>query len=318
MIVPFSFLEQKKSLIVGLATDGTLVVESGQIVLIPEGSVKRYENIIVRSGGILRISGNVGSWTEIGVTKNLICDGIIECRTGYDGESTPASGTFTKTSAFGLGSLSHTIVQANGGSGGGVSTALGGAQNLGRGGGGGGGGGGGNGGAGGSNGQAAYYAGGIGGGLVNGSTSNSTGGNGAGGGGGGGRTSYLSTTGSIRYRYWAGGGGGGYRGHHGKGLTLYVEGTLAGTGLISCAGRAGFNGGNGGMNGSYGGAYGGGGGAGGCGGNMSVRYRDLGRSISFSVAGGAGGIGGNNSAGAKTGFDGAAGTNGSLSLVKIN
>jgi hypothetical protein len=323
MIAPFSYLQKRKTTVVGSPTDGILIVEPGTTVSIPEGSVKKYSDVIIRAGGVLRISGNVGSWTEIGVTGNLICDGLLECRTGYDGEATPITGTFTKTSAFGLGSLSTSITQANGGAGssGGNNTSSGGAQNAGRGGGGGGGDiNGGNGGAGGSNGVNGTYPAGAGGSLLNGASSGSTtGAVGSGGGGGGSRvtrTISFGTSTSTRTYYGGGGGGGGYRGHHGKGLVLYVEGTIGGTGTITCAGRAGFNGGSGcpkiwtyGYSGGSGG-----GGAGGSGGRLVIRYRDLGRKLSLSVAGGAGGAGGG---GTIPGAAGAAGAAGVLDLIKI-
>lgn len=343
MIIPFSLITKssKVSSVIGFPIDGDLIVLDGQTASIPAGSVKRYNDVIIRSGGVLRITGTAGAWTELGITGNLICDGTIVCRSGYDGEPTHTGGTFSKaSSAFGFGTLSYSIVQRNGGAGasGAAYTVggagLGGAQNLGRGGGGGGGGSaapgykGGNGGAAGSNGQSTSMTidgktgpsvigiatGGTGGGLVDGgNASTSVGGNGAGGGGGGGFYEYVQSNkggGSSTVAVTCGsGGGGGYRGHHGSGLTIYVAGVLSGSGLIACSGRTGFSGGagaaanNGNINGGSGG-----GGAGGSGGKLLIKYKNIGRYISFSVAGGSGGTGGSN---------GAAGDSGALTLTKI-
>lgn len=318
MQIPFAFLGSG-----GIITgqDGALVITSGQTIDLAEGSVRQYSSINIASGGTLRITGTTGAWTEIGCQGDCIINGQIIARAGYDGQATHSGGTFTKTSAFGLGSLSYTIGQIAGGAGGkGNFDIAGGAQSLGR----GGGGGGGNGGTGGTNGAAGtnsnWAFGGAGGGLGNGSAGQNAvsstpgaGGAGASGGGGGGLFSFKGTA------YYGGGGGGGYKGHHGKGLVLYVEGTLSGTGSIVVSGRAGFAGGNGGGSNptSEVGGGGGGGGAGGSGGSIVLRYRSGVTLPALSVVGGAGGAGGTALQSAYFGANGFAGSNGISSISQI-
>lgn len=323
MQIPFAFIASS-----GIVTgaDGDLVITSGQTVDLAEGSVKQYSSINIASGGTLRITGTTGAWTEIGCSGDCVINGQIIARAGYDGQVTHSGGTFTKTSAFGLGSLSYTITQANGGAGGvGDFSISGGAQSLGR----GGGGGGGNGGVGGTNGGAGGVgysgaAGGAGGGLGNGSTggnasvggASGVGGAGASGGGGGGRFDFKSAT-SV----YGGGGGGGYKGHHGKGLVLYVEGILSGTGSVAASGRAGFSGGNSGTGQGTGGAFvssgGGGGGAGGSGGSVVIRYRNSGTLPALTVIGGTGGARGTSGSSTYFGVNGSAGSNGTSSISQI-
>jgi hypothetical protein len=324
----FSFYKKK-----GIVNpiDGDLLILNGQTVSVAEGSVKQYRNIQINTGGVLQITGTTGAWTEIGCSGDCIVNGQIIARAGYDGQATHNGGSFTKTSAFGIGTLSYSVAQQNGGTGGNgsgvtASAGRGGLQANGIGGGGAGGGPGGNGGAGGLNGQSSNaYPGGTGGGLGNGGNSINDGsnayprgGNGASGGGGG---LYTSSSGKISIETaYGGGGAGAYKGHHGKGLTLYVEGALSGIGSIICSGRAGFVGGAGvdfsGTGGADGGGGGGGaGGAGGSGGSLILKYGSLVSTPSISVAGGAGGAGGagNNAAGAT----GSSGLNGSYSLSSI-
>lgn len=329
-VIPFAFIKKFEPSIVS-GVDGGLIVLNGQTVDVVEGSVKQYSSIDIQTGGILRITGNTGAWTEIGCSGNCIINGQIIARAGYDGQATHGGGSFTKTSAFGMGALSYSVTQQNGGTGGngsGVTATAGrgGLQANGIGGGGAGGGPGGNGGAGGENGQSSNsYPGGTGGGLGNGGNSINDGsnayprgGNGASGGGGG---LYAASTGKISIEFaYGGGGAGAYKGHHGKGLTLYVEGALSGIGSIICSGRAGFIGGAGvdfsGTGGAdAGGGGGGAGGAGGSGGALILKYRSLVSSPSISVAGGVGGAGGagNNAAGAS----GSIGLNGTYSLSSI-
>lgn len=314
MVIPFSHF-RKPSFVTG--ADGALVVLNGQTVDIAEGSVKHYSSIDVNVGGTLRITGNTGLWTEIGCLGDCIINGTVIARAGYDGQATHSGGTFSKVSAFGLGNLSYTIAQANGGKGGNTN---GGVQTVGIG-GGGGGGPAAAGSAGGSfsNGAtgASGYAGGTGGGLGNGGNSVNDGsgaypigGSGASGGGGG-----ALSTGKISIAY-GGGGAGGYKGHHGKGLVLFVEGSLSGTGSILCSGRTGFNGGAGvdfsGVGGGDGGEGGGGGsGAGGSGGQLITKYGALISMPSLSVSGGAAGTAG--AGNGQAGFSGQAGNNGTSS-----
>ena len=307
--------------------DGDLLILNGQTVSVAEGSVKQYRNIQINTGGVLQITGTTGAWTEIGCSGDCIVNGQIIARAGYDGEATHSGGSFSKTSAFGIGTLSYSVAQQNGGAGANgigvtASAGRGGAQAVGIGGGGAGGGPGGNGGAGGQNGQSSSYPGGAGGGLGNGGNSINDGsgayprgGNGASGGGGG----FLILGTKIEILY-GGGGAGAYKGHHGKGLNLYVEGALSGIGSIICSGRAGFVGGagvdfSGTGGGDGGGGGGGGGGAGGSGGSLILKYGSLVSTPSISVAGGTGGAGGsgNNAAGAS----GSSGLNGTYSLSSI-
>jgi len=326
MQIPFAFIASS-----GIVTgaDGDLVITSGQTVDLAEGSVKQYSSINIASGGTLRITGTTGAWTEIGCSGDCIINGQIIARAGYDGQVTHSGGTFTKTSAFGLGSLSYAVIQANGGAGGASDGSSGGAQSLGRGGGGGGGyggNGGTNGGAGGAGNDGTYLnvAGGAGGGLGSGSTgghASSTskpgaGGAGASGGGGGGILNFK--VGSAAY---GGGGGGGYKGHHGKGLVLYVEGILSGTGSVVASGRAGFSGGYSGTGQGTGGAFvssgGGGGGAGGSGGSVVIRYRNSSTLPALTVIGGAAGARGTSGSSTYFGANGSAGSNGTSSISQI-
>ena len=226
MILPFAYLSIVPTGIVS-GVDGDLIINSGQTVDVVEGSVKQYNSITINTGGTLRITGSTGAWTEIGCKNNCVINGTIIARAGYDGQSTHAGGTFSKTSAFGLGTISHSITQANGGNGGngGNQTTFGGgygglsfydaSRTLS-----------GSGGGGGStNGQGqgvqgesgggysgfgqiytpASGSGGLGNGLNN---NRSSGGTGAWGGGQGAQDSQGSNT-----RY-SGGGGSGYKGHH--------------------------------------------------------------------------------------------------------
>lgn len=322
--IPFSFLRGAGGApTISTGADGDLVVLNGQTFDIPEGAVRQYNSITVNAGGTIRITGSTGAWTEIACKTFCVINGTILSRSGYDGQATHTGGTFTKTSVFGLGPLSYSISQVAGGSGGvgGSTTAssgkdvfyryggAGAGQSSGMGGGGGGGaaspdnytstatvGGAGEvgtarslvAGANGSRGGDGYnYPGPF-----------ATGGAGGGGNGGNGNSASGGTIYATAYA--AGGGGGGYRGHHGKGLVLFVEGTLSGTGTINCSGRTGFSAGNGGVlspgalfgGGKAGGGGGGGGGAGGSGGNLILRYRFLSTLPSVSVAGGGGGGGG--------------------------
>lgn len=339
---PFAFFSAKPDGGGGIIdpVDGALVVTNGQTVNIAGGSVKQYSSIDIQSGGTVIITGTTGSWTEIGCAGDCTINGQIICRAGLVGQSTHSSGTFTKTSAFGLGPLSYSITQRAGGNGGlsfsntGGGLINGGVQVDGLGAGGAGsctadpsklgfGGAGGNGGQNGSQGtsgvDSSTTSGGIGGQLTNGqspayndtTTGSMAGGNGAGGGGGGG-------TGFGRGN---GGGGGGYKGHHGKGLVLYVEGNLSGLGVVSCSGASGFNGGNSGFYWRLP-AGGGGGGAGGSGGKLEIRYRLSSGLPSLSVSAGSGGAAGSTSAGNAEGYgqngtSGQSGLNGVLNVIQI-
>jgi hypothetical protein len=285
-MIPFGFMSDSfKKIISGI--DGDLVIISGQTVDIAEGSVKQYNSIRIDSGGVLRITGNLGLWTEIGCRNNCLINGSIISKAGYSGQSTHSGGIFTKQSEFNLGLLTYSIVQtngANGAKGGGFYGGLGGTQSLGIGGGGGGGASvsssdpgtgeigkngtngtflsGGNGG----NGNiAVFYSSAIPGGI--------------GGGGSGGKGAYSNSEGMW---YGTGGGGGGYKGHHGKGLVLYVEEEISGIGSISCSGENGFGGGSGGTsnNSNYKSGGIGGGGAGGSGGRLLVYYRFINETLS--------------------------------------
>jgi hypothetical protein len=315
MIVPFSTIDigKKKPTTVGTPVDGVLIVQPGQTIDILGGSVMRYRYINIKSGGTLRITGNTASWTEIAVTEDFICNGTLVCRAGYPGEATHATvGPISKTSVFGFGSLSYSIVQVSGGDGGrgGMTNkgAFGGSGSSGIGGGGGGGCTVGLGkGTGGSNGAAGLagsrYSGGAGGGLGHGANGSFAGGAGASGGGGGNDIDSV------------GGGGGGYKGHHGKGLALHINGKLTGSGQILCSGANGFNGGST-LIYEDGRGGGGGGGAGGSGGSLKIAYRYKNKNIQLSVAGGSGGNGGlGGGLGSFDGGNGATGNNGSISIV---
>jgi hypothetical protein len=255
--------------------NGALSIANGQTVNILEGGTYQYSSINIAAGGTLQIIGTAGGWTEIGCQGNCAINGTIIVRAGLEGESTSGVGTFTKTSAFEIGTLSYTLAQAAGGAGG---------------------------------------AGGGGAGFKAPPNTNFGGGGaqsaGNGGGGGIGAANGVSP-GSP-------GGGGGAKGNHGKGLHLYVEGTLSGTGSINASARAGYNGGSGG--GGNGG--GGGGGGGGSGGRIVVRYAALAQMPALSVAAGGAGIGGAGGTGWDTyptvgGSNGAAGSVGSTNTAVI-
>jgi len=330
-VIPFAFLSPFSSGVVSGA-DGDLVILNGQTVDVVEGSVKQYNSITINTGGTLRITGSTGAWTEIGCKGNAVINGTIIARAGYDGQVTHGGGTFSKTSAFNLGTLSYSITQANGGNGGSAANAgtfLGGAGGIsfydasrtlsGS-----GGGGGATNGLGqmvqGENGGGYLWDGQLytptsgSGGLGNGSTNDRTnGGFGAWGGGRGPKDGQDSN------RYFSGGGGSGYKGHHGKGVVLYVEGNLSGTGSLIVSGRNGFNGG---ASVAFadqdkelfaGISAGGGAGAGGSGGRLVVRYK-TGTVPSYSVTGGSGGVGGS---GANAGNNGSAGSAGTVSVSTI-
>ena len=97
-LIPISFFKNPDNLIKLTGTDGALVINNGQIVDLIGGSVKQYSSITINAGGILRITGDTGGWTEIGCKGNCIINGSIICRAGYDGQQTHSSGTFTKES----------------------------------------------------------------------------------------------------------------------------------------------------------------------------------------------------------------------------
>lgn len=334
MLIPFSFLNQQGSSYPHKVdgSDGDLIVLSGQNVNIPEGSVKKYSSVRIDAGGTVTVTGNTGAITEIGCRGNFTLNGQIICRGYHNG------GTFSKTSFFSETLLSHTVNQSAGGSGGSgqfrfVATAYlaiqtAGVQSNGQGGGGpggfytvgtsnttytqSGGNGGSNGGTGSSYGAGAVPGAGGTGAVIGADGANGQdafvnpypngggGGNGAGGGGGG--NAIYDTTAS-RVGAGGGGGGGGSKGAHGKGLILYLEGPVSGSGTVLCSGANGFKGGNGGAGGRTSGlsalpyympARGGGGGAGGSGGACWIYYRNSVGPITFSVSvsGGTGGAAG--------------------------
>jgi hypothetical protein len=300
----FQYLGSRSSIIDG--SDGALVVNSGQTVDLPGGSVKKYSSINIASGGTLRITGNSGSWTEIGCSGNCVINGTIIAKAGYSNQSTHSTATFSKISNFGIGNISYSISQSEGADGTSASTSdvgssgIPGSQSQGIGGGGAGRGGykktsrcgvfrcrtshdyypGGDGGNGGSNGAGGGGGAGGSGGDFGAGSSNSGINGGTGASGGGGTASYGS----------AGGAGGGYKGAHGKGVHLYVEGLISGNGTIDCSGSNGFAGGV-----ASGGGGDGGGGAGGSGGQIIIYYTQGNiSSLNLNVSGGAGGSGGNN------------------------
>lgn len=253
--------------------NGALNIGAGQTVSIAGGGVYQYTSINIAATGTLQITGATGGWTEIGCQGNCVINGTIYARSGLEGAATNNAGTFTKTSAFELGSLSYTITQAAGG-------------------------------AGGRGGDGSYTP-------LKGSATTSSGLSGAaqsaGSGGTGGGGGFGAWDGSDRVS----GGAGGLRGNHGRGIVLYVEGTLSGTGSINASGRTGYNGSAGGAgSGSNGNARGGGGGggagAGGSGGRIIIRYAALTSLPTLSVSAGAAGTRGNG--GTFTGNGGAAGT----------
>jgi hypothetical protein len=288
--------------------DGNLTIAAGATVDVAEGSVKQYNSINIAVGGTLRITGGAGAWTEIGCKGNCVIDGTILVQTGLNVPATHSGGTFTKTSAFGLGNLSYTIDQALGGSGstGGDGGIIGGGRPGGTqlNGNGGGGGGVGNGAGAGGNGESNGAAGSNGaGGVGNSTLGNGTAASGAiGGAGGGGGGGGAQVSGGA-------GGGGGYRGRHGKGLVLYIEGTISGSGAIFASGGNGFTGASGSLSGSVRGGSGGGG-AGGSGGKVIVKYRNgvVPTISTFGGFGGVGGAGGNGAAAGGTGQPGYAGS----------
>lgn len=117
MIYPFSYLVPSSEAFALSSSkvsgaDGDLIILSGQTVDIPEGSVKQYNSVRIDAGGTLNITGNTGAITEIGCRGNFTLNGnIIARRYG-------TSGSWTKTGTFGQGSLSYSVTQAAGGTGG--------------------------------------------------------------------------------------------------------------------------------------------------------------------------------------------------------
>lgn len=303
--------------------DGTLTVAPGETVTITAGDIKKYASVTVSTGGTLQIAKGA-VWTQIGVQNDLTVNGTIVCE-GVEGSSQTIS-----TTALDGRSLSHTITQNLGGSGGntpawtdgcgiGVSGRSGGAQNDGF------GGGGASGGASffcgpvagvdGAAGQAsASSGGGVSGG--NGGAYNTAGGNGgtgsgvgSSGTGGGGAGGGNAGSGGIG----GGGGGGGGKGRHGGLLYLSVGGNIVGSGTINCAGKNGGNGGNGstGASTQHQGGSGGGGAAGGDGGHVVVAQPSGANSVPVSVTGGTKGTGGTGATGDVSGGGPATGGNGS-------
>lgn len=288
---------------------GDLTINNGQTVTIAAGSIRDYNNLTINAGGTLSIIGNSLAITQIGVRYNMIINGVIN-NNGYYG----VNSSYTVVTPSGE-TLSHSMVQAASGYGGGGNApgARGGGAGInGYGGGGGGAGGPGRGGYGawgGSNnggGGVSPYGG-------QGGAGNYTLGNGAGGytthGGNGGGS------GGAGSNYGGGGGGGGYKGAHARGLYIFCTGVISGIGQIRCNGGAGFNGGAGGPYAQgHGAGGGGGGGAGGAGGNLWVRKPAASPfTVPYTVAGGNGGVGGWSQAG--YGQNAAGGVSGSFSVA---
>jgi hypothetical protein len=293
-----------------IGIQGDLVINNGETVNIPAGSIRDYNNVTINAGGTLAITGNSMAITQIGVRFNLVVNGIIRNEGYYGLDSsysvvTPSGETIAYSitqSASGRGGNGNAPGAAAGGDGvGGYGGGGGGAGGPGR---------GGYGGTGGSNNSPGYNspAGGSRYGLGNYTLGNGLDGQAVFGGHGGG-------SGGGGSNYGGAGGGGGYKGTHGRGLYLYVTGTISGTGQISCAGGNGYNGGLGGpyANG-HGAGGGGGGGAGGSGGTLWVRKPAASPfTVPVTVAGGTGGVGGSSSS--QSGTNGNAGANGLVNVA---
>lgn len=300
---------------------GALVIESGQIVTIPAGSVRDYSYLRIDSGGKLVVDAGGGNWTMIGISGEAIINGSIEARNGQH-----TGGSFSTQAPDATGSLlgeplNYGITQKSGGDGTGGNAVLwysggcggycsstwtqGGLSYFGNGGGGGGGSGydvpltrGGDGENASSNASGAGgYAGSPG--VAGGSSVTTYGANG------------INGTSGTTNIYSGSGGSGGFRGSHGQGLYLKFKNGATGTGAVSVAGKKGGNGGTGGAGGGDGNIMGGtggagGGGAGGSGGAIVIRYRDLlSNALNFSAVGGQGGTGAN---------AGQSGDNGTISI----
>lgn len=272
----------------------SLKVLTGTTVDLSGDGLYQYLDVEVEAGGTLIITGEAGGWTEILCARAMILNGTLLCRAGYDGGSTHGTGTFTKESELGLGTLSYSITQTSGARGGNDSANIGSGGNQ-------------NGGVGGGGAGANIV---FGSGRTNGGSGNGSGrgngGNGSGRNGGSGASNGGSGA-SNGGSYGGGGGGGGYKGHHGKGLVVYAQ-NIQGIGNIDCSGRNGFNGGNG-ASGNGGGNGGrGGGGAGGSGGHLIVRYKQLAPTVNLLINGGVGGANGSGGSGgagtAQSGQDG--------------
>lgn len=330
--------------------DGDLTIENGEIVTIEAGSIKDYNNIDIKTGGVLNITdpSNTGNLTEIYAAGTFNIDGQIISRDGDHG-------TISRSGNTAIGkSYSYTISQRSGGNagrGGRTSNTLSlGGSGSSNGYGGGGGGGitttsssstvnGGNGGtnngsgsSGSSNGSSVSAgSGGSGNQGSNGANGNSgsksgstvkggNGGNGGGSGGGGGAASRWVDAffGAIELA-GGGGGGGGDKGIHGGSLYLFCASVITGSGTINLSGRNGYRGGNGGNNYGSGNAYlvvhkrgGGGGGGGGAGGSGGhLRYTSPGLEPTVDVSGGSGGSGGSRGSDGGSGGNPLASENGS-------
>ncbi len=269
------------------------------VVKIKPGQIKDYSGIIIDSGGVLEIETG-SKWVIIGVNGNVQIDGKIVARNGNH-----TGGTSTVNlpdNKGGPGTVSHAVVQQQGGAGGLISKVVYGAGKA----------------AFGNGGGGASYSG-------HGSAATATqggrGGNsGATKGGLGGASCGAAGKPGIKGLTNAGpGGGGGFRGCHGQAVLLQVRGNVSGTGEIDLSGGAGGAGGAGG-DGNWGGG-GGGGGAGGAGGRLIIKLTGK-MSLSASkikfggVVGGKGGSGGK-AARASSGSPGKQGQTGAAGQSQI-
>jgi hypothetical protein len=309
-MIPFAYMQDQ--FVWPYQAEETLIVPSGETVNLTT-DLLQYKYIEIQPEGFLNITSS-GILT-IAAKDGIVVEGLLRVTTTTISKLTTT--LFDET-------ISHSLIQSLGGSGGrgtAYGSFVGGIGGLGTEGYGGGGGGGlggallGNGmmqsqgGSGGQNGAPAYHdtSGvisqggqgmstlGLGGKGSSGYLGNASGGSGGGSGGGAGKMGGFTHS--------TGGGGGGNKGLHGGSLIIYSLGSISGSGTISCDGFPGFDGGNGGdmltgtsnslgifyggTNGGSGG--GGGGGAGGSGGNLYLRSSFVSENISLSCLGGVGG-----------------------------
>lgn len=328
-------------------SDGSLVINSGEVVRLLYGSIKDYSSITINAGGVLEfysksypqvdwdgyvgdprpyINRDMSQVSILGCVGNFINNGIVKCNGfEFDGAS------YNITSPDGS-IITGSIIQSLGGNGGGGSNATltagpGGPGTNGYGGGGGGGGGPGGtnmtdgNGWGGTDGKRGHntiqtadrsglgmYTRGHGLDAIGGAGEASRyGGNGGGSGGGCGNGDIGGDAGG------GGGGGGGMKGLHGCYLWIKIKGSLSGSGLFNLSGSDGFNGGSGYISASYGDGGNGGGGAGGSGGILDILTSSNQFSGIVNVTAGVGGSPGTGSpAGAATA--GQNGINGSFNM----
>lgn len=273
------------------ASHGDLVVKNGETVTIPANSSREYGDFIIEPGGVLQLEDG-GGILDINVLGNCIINGLIK---GNQGKH--IGGTWTRISPLGE-TLTHTVVQKNGGNGGAGESYN--SEN------------------GGTGGLAAFGNGGGGGRSAKFSALNGGNAFDVSAGLPAGFPVYADEYGEngIDSQNSSYSGGGGFRGAHGQ--CLYIKAfKIQGTGLIDVSGQKGGDGGDGAEYLSDGDLYAnapGGGGAGGEGGKVWLRAKKGTPALQVKILGGEKGSRGFAPEGATDAQHGEAGSNGSYSF----